>query len=177
VSGSRKVRIVKRDGSSEPYDGAKLAGTVYRAMWRGPGGRQCACHLAVAIGIHLRRSHLRRISSAAIFEMVVLALRRVGFTEPADRMEAHHRRRARLRGGLRVHHDSGQVSLWDKSWLGELGRRSWFLSRPTARILAGQVECELLEADVSDLSRQDVLERLNRLVSEYGLADAVPVAR
>ena len=176
MSGSRKIRIAKRDGSTEAFDPGKLAGAVYRVMEPGKDSLVRSRHLALAVGLYLHRAGRGRVSSAAVFEMTVQALRSVGMSDSADCLEAHRHGRAAARGRLSVLHDGGQATLWDKGWLAELAQRGWFLSREAARVLAGQVEAELLAAAMPSVTRHEVLERLNCRVAEYGLADAVPVA-
>ena len=64
---------------------------------------------------------------------------------------------------------------WDKRWLCEFAQCSWHVRPATARLLAGKVESELFAGTDLVVSRETVIARLNRWVSEYGLADAVPV--
>jgi hypothetical protein len=175
VNGSRKIRVIKRDGSEEPFDARKLGASMTRAMRGIGGGRYPADQLAEAIEIYVRRNGWRRVPSAAVFEMTVKALGCAELAEAGRAMEAHRAARQAGRRRLRVRHDDGQVTQWDKAWLGELARRSWYVSRSTGRLLAGQIEAELVSRGLAEIARQDVLEMLNRRVAEYGLADAVPV--
>ena len=175
MNGSRKIRVVKRDGTEEVFDPEKLAGAMARAMGGSYERFRCCRHIALGIGIYLRRSRWHRISSGAILEMVVKVLVRLGWSRPAERLQAHHRLRQDRRERLKVCHEGGEITLWDKSWLSQLAQRSWFLLPTTGRILAGQIERELLDGPLGVVSRRDVLDRLNRRVAEYGLADAVPV--
>lgn len=154
---------------------AKLAGTMFRAMRGASGGYYEACQLALAIEVYLDHSRSRRITSAALLEMAVKVLRQSGFPAAGNMVEAHHARRRARRRQLRIRHDDGKVTLWDKSWLGQLAERSWFLSRATGRMLAGEIESQLLAGEVGVMSRGDILGMLNELVAQYGLADAVPL--
>ena len=176
MSGSRMIRVRKRTGGDEPFDVAKLT----RAIWRGvqhTGGRYCdALDLAEAIRIHLRRTDTRDISSEELFETVLQVLKRVRMTEAGKVLDRHRRRRATRREGLVVFHGPGRATLWDKAWLGEHVRRAWRLSPTTARIIAGVIEAEMLEAYETVVTRDQVLQRMNACVAAFGLADAVPVA-
>ena len=175
MNGSGTVRVVKRDGTEEAFDVHKLAAALFRAM-RASGGRfRDADQLAQAIGIHLRRCGWSRVSSAAIFEMAIKVLRRCRLMRAAESLQSSRTERRLRRSRLRVRHHDGRTTLWDKSWLGELAQRSWFLSPRTGRLLAGEVEGALLGAEATVVSRQDVLDMLNERVAQYGLADAVPV--
>lgn len=176
MGGSGTIRVVKRDGRAEPFEPAKLAGSIGRAMRETVHRPSDARELALAIGLYLARSGWGCVSSAALFEMTVKVLRRAGLAEAADVLEADRRRRRAARDRLRVRHGGGKVTLWDKSWLGELAERGWLLSRSTARILAGEVERELLAGGAREVSRRDVLARLNAMVAAYGLAGSVPAS-
>lgn len=175
MSGSRKIRVIKRDGSEEPFDARKLAAAMARAMSRTDGQFHEACQLSEAIEIYVRRTGWRCVPTAAVYEMTVKALCCSGLARASKAMEAHRDRRQAGRRALRIRHDDGKLTQWDKSWLGELARRSWFLSPTTGRFLAGRVEAELIARRAAEVARYDVLEMLNRQVAEYGLADAVPV--
>jgi hypothetical protein len=175
VNGSRKVRVLKRDGTEEAFDPHKLAGAMFRAMRETEGRFYDAYQLAQALGMYLRRSRRRRISSAAIFEMAVKVLRRCRLGAAGEAMEAHRTERQVRRSRLHVCHDGDKLTLWDKNWLSQLAQRSWFLSPATGRILAAEIERSLLAARVTLVARQEVVDMLNGRVAEYGLADAVPV--
>jgi hypothetical protein len=169
------ISVVKRDGSVEPFDEAKLAGALRRGMDRRDDSQAQVENLARALGLYLRRLRRPRVSSTAIFEMVLKALRRVKMGDRAEMIELHRTLRRVRRRLLRVRHDDGQVTQWDKSWVVCLAERLWGLSRRTARILAGEVELDLLPQEECEIPRRDVVDALNRRVVEWGLADAVPV--
>jgi len=175
MDGSGTIRVLKRDGSAEDFNAPKLAACMYRAICR-RGGDYChARDLSVAIAIYLCRSRIACISSAAIFEMTLKVLRRVGFSRAAAALEGHGARRKRLRERLRLDHGGGRVTLWQKGWLREFACRSWHLSPAVGRILAGRIESSLLLGGKAAISRREVVELLNAEVTAFGLADAVPV--
>ena len=175
MNGSGTIRVVKRDGSGDMFSPRKLALAMYRGMRSSEGRYADALDLAVAIQIYLSRSGYLCISSAAIFEMAMKVLRRVRMAEVAETMEAHWRWREGRRRAIHIVHAGGNVTMWDKSWLAELARRSWHIMPSTARIIAGQIEMSLLQRKHSEYDREYLIERLNARVAEYGLADAVPV--
>lgn len=175
MDGSWTIHVQKRDGRAERFDAQKLAGAIWRGMRGAQRSYRNARDLAAAIEIYLVRTHVRCISSAALFEMSVKVLRRVGLGATADAAEAHHARRRKLRRRLRVRHDGGEVTLWDKSWLVALACCGWNVSQATARILAGHIEDELLTDAPRALARREVLDLLNVRVAQWGLAEAVPV--
>ena len=195
MNGSRTVRILKRDGSSEVFHSSKLAGSIFRGMrTSGEGSYPDAIDLAVAIGIYVQQGcQCPCVSSSAVFEMTLKVLRHVQFIAAADAMENYRVWRTSRRRQLRITHADGRVTHWDKGWLARVGAQSWKIGPGTARIIAADVEQELLTnaANVANISnaalpanrtgrqevflRQDVLELFNRRVAEFGLADAVPV--
>jgi len=175
VNGSRKVRVVKRDGSVEDFSRRKLAASMWRAMKGACGEFRDAVELTRAVEIYLVRRRCLCASSAAVMEMTVKVLRRVGLPAAADAMENHHSWRALRRKRLRLHHGGGRVTGWDKSWLAKFVCRSWGVLPVTGRIVAGMLESELLAEDRRQFTREEVIARMNGYVASLGLADAVPV--
>ncbi len=175
MDGSRKIRVIKGDSTEEPFDARKLAASMFRAMEGRRGRLYDAVQLSIAIGIYLKRSSLLTVTSDALSEFAVKVLRRCRLSEAASAMEDFRQRRRIRRTRLAVRHEGGKVTMWDKGWLSSWAQSSWLLSRTTSRILAGQVERELLDSEAIVVSRLEVLDMLNRRVAEYGLADAVPV--
>jgi hypothetical protein len=175
MNANQGIVVRKRNGRTEPFDAGKLAGALWRGMEDAVGTYRDARDLAEAIEIYLHRRGQQDISSRAIFEMAMKVLRRAGLSEAAELVELHATLRAIRRDQLRVRHHSGELTAWDKSWLTDLGERIWGLSRSTARVLAAEVEDDLLSPEPLEVGRDDVVGLFNEKVSEFGLADAVPV--
>lgn len=175
MTASGKIKVRKRDGSLEAFAPARLASTMARGLARTGGPERLGRDLARAVELYLRRCRRTVVSSTALFEMAVKALRRVCMGEAAEVIELHRTLRAVRRPLLRVRHDGGQVTTWDKSWVALMGERTWGLSRRTARIFAGEIELHLLPQQSRIVDRQDVIALLNERVVQFGLADAVPV--
>lgn len=169
------IRVIKRDGSFEAFDLAKLAASIWGAMKSRHGSYFDAMELAKAVSVYIERMDWPIVSSAAIFEMTLKVLRRVYFTDSARAYEEAHQFRKSRRKQFRIVHGNGRVTMWDKSWLAKVACRSWQLSPGTARILAGHVEAQLLSDGGRWISRNDAIATLNELVAQFGLADAVPV--
>lgn len=174
MDGSRTIRVSKRDGSEEGFDRLKLASSMWRAMRLTDGQYRDACELASAIELYMERRGRRRVGSNVLFEMALKVLRRCRLGKAAGAMERHRWCRQKARARLRLRHEGGEVTEWEKAWLAEWARRSWLVSRTTARILAAEVEAELLAGSRLHVDRREALDLLDRRVSEYGLADAVP---
>ena len=175
MNGSRTIRVAKRDGTFEAFARDKLAAAMYKVMREGPESFADAREIALAIDIYLEQKGWNTVSSAAIFEMVLKTLRRIGMDLPAAIMETHHTWRARRRRGMKVRYDDGRTARWDKGWLVKLIRRSWLLGRPVGRILAGDIETSVLERSGGVIDRISLIEQVNAAVAACGLADAVPV--
>ncbi len=172
---SRKTRVRKRDGSVEDFDVAKLAGAIRRVLDRLEGVCADPEDLARGIQLYLQRSRRATVSSSAVFGMLVKVLRRVRLGDAAELFELHRTLRMVRRRLLRIRHDDGCATQWDKSWLAAIAERMWHVSRTTARMLAGEIELHLLPQEEAEVSRDEVLLMLNCHVSQWGLAEAVPV--
>ncbi len=175
MSGSRTIRVLKRERSVECFDSQKLAASMWRAMRGTHASFDHARQLAEAIETYLCRRVAGCVSSSAIFEMAVKAFRHVGLDAAAEAAESYQTWRNIRRTQLRIRHDGERLTYWDKEWLCEFASCSWHVSPAAARMLAGRVELRLLEQGHKVIARQAVIDLLNQVVSEYGLADAVPV--
>lgn len=176
MSGSRTIRVLKRDGRTEDFNRGKLACAMWRAM-RGTGTRRSdARELASAVAIYLDSKSKYTVSSSAVFEMGLKVFRRVAMYPAAKVFEAHRVWRDDGRKALRVAHESGRETRWDKGWLAEVISHSWHIQLEVSRILAGEVENRVLQERRETISRLEVLDIANETVASYGLADAVPVA-
>lgn len=172
--GSRRISVVKRDSSIEPFDRNKLRSCLLRALMPSPKAIEYAEVVSSAVRRFLVRRSQRCISSAALLEMALTALRAAGLAEAAASMEQAHARRNSLRSQLRLHHDQGPPSAWSKSWLAQHARRDCRVSRNVARFLAGQVEQHLLAAGQPDVSRESAMQALGQIAAEYGLVCQLP---
>ena len=175
MSRSKPIRVIKRDGTVEPFDETKLAASMWAAMDGVEGEYEDARELARAVGCYLHRIEWPCVASAAVFEMALKILRRVQFRRAASVFETRRQRRKACRKRIRVIHDGGQITAWDKSWLVKLAARVWHVTDRTGRIVAGQLEQELLDEEVRWIRRGDLVDRLNDHMLDFGLADAVPV--
>jgi transcriptional regulator NrdR family protein len=175
MNGSGTIRVVKRDGSVELFCSRKLAGAIWRALSETGGRYRDANDLAEAIRIFLTRSRRICVASAVLLEMVLKVLRRADQGPAADAMEAWRDWRAIRREQLKLVYEDGKTACWDRNWLAQIATRSWNVSPSCARIVAGQIERDLLSEDVASVARSAVFDRLNARMAELGLADAVPV--
>jgi len=169
---SRKINVVKRDGSMEPFDVHKLAASLRRAGCE--DGYREAIALASGMCIHLVRKGVSRIDHSEILGMVRKILGDRAF-DGMTVIELHCRLRDEMRKEVFVRYDDGNFVRWDKSWMVGLIHRMWDVSIPVSRILAGEIEMELLESTKKVFDRNELVRIINVLVSAFGLADAVSV--
>ena len=176
MNGSGMIEVRKKSGSVEKFDTKKLAGCIWRAVDVVSEDYTTAWELARAVEIYLRRKDTKDVTSSAILEMVLKAMRRVKLGEAAEVLELHTALRSIRRKMLRVNHGQGQITSWDKNWLVNVGKKIWGLSDSVARIIAGEIEVEILPASQERIiTRDEVYAKLNERVAEFGLADAMPV--
>ncbi|HNX26271.1 MAG TPA: hypothetical protein PKK48_02590 [Phycisphaerae bacterium] len=170
------IKVRKRDGSVEAFDEQRLRGVIARGIFAaGCEDFTFAGELAAAIHFYLKHSRQCLITSSALFEMTLKAMQRVDMHTAARRLELHRSARDMKRRLLRISHGECTTTLWDKSWLAEFACRSWNVSHRTGRILAGEVESSILRSGKTIVPRGEIVLMLNRLVSQFALADAVPV--
>jgi hypothetical protein len=177
-NGSRMVLVVKRGGGTEPFKLEKLR----RCFWQALGGEGClfqsAQCLAQAVGIYLRREDRWRISSRALLEIAMRALRQTGYEDAASQLEGYHRRRLGARRRLKVTQAPrpGELAAsemwtfrWDRDWVTRQIEQRWAVGRPAAAVISADIESELLE-NKSHIDRQALLDLIDERVEHYGLA-------
>jgi hypothetical protein len=172
---SWKISVLKRDGSIEPFDRLKLRGCLLRALPSCGEEYYLAEALSAAIECYLHRIGRRCVSSAALLEMALEALCSANQDPSARRLEHRHRRRLAMRNALHIRHGQARTA-WSKQWLAQLASARWELSRPAARIVAGDVEEHLLTHPRRHLSRRQALLLLDEAMSAYGLAETATAA-
>ena len=96
--------------------------------------------------------------------------------EAADALRMHCGETHAWRRAMSVRHYDGKVTYWDKAWLSELACKSWYLMPRTGRLIAAELEEQLRCANKEIVSRGELVEMVNRCVTELGIGDAVPVA-
>jgi len=175
VNGSGTIRVLKRDGGSEPFQTLKLAGAMWRGMQQTRGRFRDARDLAEAIEVHLGRTKQYTVTSDTVFSMAIRVLRRTRMGRAGQVIETHRLWRRAQRSGVLLYHGPNKITLWDKSWLCQVVQNAWGVSLATARTVAGAVEDDLLGTDEIMVTREEVLTRMNEAVAQFGLAEAVPV--
>ena len=174
MSTSRKIVVVKKDGFKEPFDQGKLASSIWKGISRTGRNYRDAMALSRAIFVYLQRKAVAEVSSHEVGVLMLRALKKVGMGDGGVVIELHSILRNEHRSEFVVIHTNGSSTTWDKSWVALLVSQMWHISRNVARIIAGEIEMELLEQNGRMIHRDEVVARLNDKVSQYGLADAVP---
>ena len=163
------IQVLKRDGAVEPFSADRLRACLWRVLRCGDQGNLLPRLLCEAIAIHLRRRGTAKVSSAALFEMALLALRETDQPAAADALEEHRRWRHQARRTLWLIGEDGRRRPWDRGWLTARLQSRWAISRPAARAIGGILESELLgQADPLPAQRLDDL--IDERVENYGLA-------
>ena len=150
---SRMITVLKRDGSLEPFTPEKLRAALMRVLPEGVDSFGRASVLTSTIECYLLSHGPRFVSSGALLEIALAALRAIHLERSARQWEQHHSRRWQLRRQLVIHHNSSGDSDWSKNWLVSHLCAHWSLGRPTARVLAGQVEQQLMPMVRRQLAR------------------------
>lgn len=168
------ISVIKRDGSTEGFERLKVRSCLMRALAGEIDGLYQADVLSSALEFYLHRRKLRCISSPALMEMVLTALKAAGQKRAARRMERFHARRMGLRGRLVLHHGFGPPTAWSKEWLAHHARSLYDLGATAARILAGDVELQLLRRRRREIGRGEVMRMLHREAQAFGLTALSP---
>jgi len=141
------IRVLKRDGTSEPFDRYKLRGCLLgllRSLGEDPWHGEV---LSSAVEQYLRRRGILCITSAALLEMVLTTLRISGLGRAGAELERRHAARLAMRARLILVHGAGVRTAWSKDWLVRRlcsrwrwpGRSSWSCSAGGAARSAGKM--------------------------------------
>ena len=102
--------------------------------------------------------------------MVLTTLRISGLADVASELERRHAARLSMRSRLVLDHGMGVRTVWSKDWLVRRLCSRWSLGLPAARILAGEIELELLGQSLNVIRRRVVEAMLTDRVVACGLA-------
>lgn len=160
-----QIRVIKTDGSTEPYLHTKVLGTFHHALGMLPDAPIFAAEqLAEAVTFYLyRHKPAGAISTDEIHLMVESVLSATGFSRAAESLNRYRlmrklkRRRVVVLGDARG--DAEEASEWDKSRLAASLMRTYQIDALTARAIAGSVEEKVIGMNVSRL-RKSLLRQL-----------------
>lgn len=168
------IIIAKRDGSFEPFRAAKLRRCLMLAM------RSCHCDIArvadalvEAVARHLREwDGPEPPASAYLYHCARTVLRQTGLGEAARRLADHRRQRVAQRRRLRVFDPQrlGDGSApWRKGPVVATLEHRYGLTRPVARILAGEIEARAFALKYRLIAKPLVDELICNELAAWGL--------
>ncbi len=155
-----RVRVMKTDGTAEPYLHTKVLGTFHHALSAaGEPNLYAAEQMAQAVTYYLHSgSSGRTVTSDEIHLMIQAVLHDTGHCAAAEALNQHRMQRKLLRKRIEVINDSAHespcVSAWSKSVIVEHLMRRHHLNRPLARAIAGQVEEKVFRMEILRIRRE-----------------------
>lgn len=139
-----QIRVIKADGSTEPYLHTKVLGTLHRVLAGiDKDGFDIAEMLAEAItGFLYQQTPAEDLTAEQIHFMVLSVLSGAGFEEAAEALQHHRLCRSLQRHRIEV--IDSQWPQWDKSRIVEDLVCRYRMDRLMARTIAGTVEDKIL---------------------------------
>lgn len=174
------VRVIKRDGTTELFQVAKLRRCVALAMRSCHQDADLSDALAQSVALHLRQcENPSPPSSEYVFHCARTVLMHTGMKEAARELVAHHRQRTARRKRLRVvdgRRPESSDERWRKAAVARTLRERHGLSIATARILAGEVEARVFALDLAVVTRDLVSELILNELLAWGLVGGPEIA-
>jgi hypothetical protein len=171
------IVIAKRDGSREPFQPGKLRRSLLLALQSCPCDvEQVADALAGAVAHHLRACvEPDPPSSAYVYRCACTVLRRTGLSQAARRLTAHRRQRL-LQRCRRCVYDPRRPERrpvgWQKARVVAVLEGRYGLTRPVARIIAGEIEKRAFALGCRLIPKPLVSELIRSELAAWGLAAA-----
>jgi hypothetical protein len=169
------IVIAKRDGSREPFQTGKLRRSLLLALRCSPcDAEQVADALAAAVALHLRATlEPDPPSSAYVHHCACTVLRRTGLSRAARRLASHRRQRLLQRCRRWVYDprrpERRPVS-WQKARVVAVLEGHYGLTRPVARIIAGEIEGRAFALGCRLIPKPLVGELVRSELAAWGLA-------
>jgi hypothetical protein len=168
------IIIAKRDGSFEPLRVAKLRRCLMLAM------RSCHCDVAQvadalveAVACHLREwDRSEPPTSAYLYRCACTVLRQTGLGEAARRLAGHRRQRVAQRRRVGVFDPRGLgdgTRPWRKALVVAALEHRYGLTRPVARILAGEIEARVFALKYRLIAKPLLDELIRNELAAWGL--------
>jgi hypothetical protein len=148
-----QIRVIKADGSSEPYLHTKVLGTLHRALaGTQTDGLDAAEMLAEAVTLYLyQQTHPDELTTDGIHQMVLAVLCASGFEGAAEALQAWRLSRRLQRHRIEVL--DSEWPAWDKSRIaGDLVQR-YRVDPLLARTIAGTVEEKVLRIGLTRIRK------------------------
>jgi transcriptional regulator NrdR family protein len=173
-----QIRVIKSDGSTEPYLHTKVFGSLHRAMAVEVSDCiETAQILSDAVTYFLyRRSGPRSLTTDQIHQMILTVLEGAGFRYAAECLNAHRLNRRLERHRIEV--IDSEFGAWDKQHIIRELTEQYNIEPSLARAIAGSVEDTVLRMGVLHI-RKGMIRHLvmtdmeNMLDAQHQLADSV----
>lgn len=181
------IRVMKRDGSIEPFVFAKLINCIqsgFRASGEPPErGATTSRELAGAVKAYLEKTHPdTAVPSEHLAELVELVLTQTGYTAASMAVKQHTQLRTQQRRWLRVAHrrrrDGRYVQKqWNKSHIDQYLRNEHRLDTPASRMIASRVEQLVFNCGLKVVTTGLVEEMTRSELLAWGLLPGALVVR
>jgi hypothetical protein len=157
-----RVRVLKTDGTAEPYLHTKVLGTFHHALSAaGDPNLFAAEQMAQAVTYYLyNRPAPRTVTSDEIHLMILAVLEDTGHPAAAEALNQHRIGRKLLRKRIVVLNDNDSpdeqtsAEAWSKSKIVEHLVRRCHLNRALARVIAGQVEEKVFRMEIFRIRKE-----------------------
>lgn len=148
-----QIRIIKADGSTEPYLHTKVLGSLHRAMAAVEVDcLETAQMLSDAVTYFLyRRFKGESLTTDQIHQMILTVLEGSGFAVAAEALTSHRLNRRLQRRRISV--TDSEYVLWDKGLIVRELVERYQTNRPLARVIAGTVEEKILRMGALHIRR------------------------
>jgi len=149
-----RIRVMKTDGTAEPYLHTKVLGTFHHALSEsGEPNLYAAEQMAQAVTYYLySQPHSRTVTTDEIHLMIQSVLCDTGHILAAEALNQHRNQRKLQRRRIEVVEDTPDDNAaavpWSKSAIVEHLVSRYHLRRSLARVIAGQVEETIFRMEI-----------------------------
>ncbi len=180
MSDVRRVQVVKRDGSKEPFEFAKLRRSVAAAMRTCHYEDRYADALCRAVTLHIDQSARRHPTTEYVFRCVRAVLSETGLTDVGEQFALFRRRRDSQRRDLCVigaRRAQGRTVPWDRGRVTRTLEKRYGVGHATARIVSGEIERRVLGLGYKTLTAALVSELLRSELRAWGIVPETAIGR
>ena len=151
-----QIRVIKSNGSTEPYLHTKVLGTLHRAMAAVQSDcLETAQMLSDAVTYFLyRHPDSKVLTTDQVHQMILTVLDGAGFGSASEHLNAHRLNRRLARRRIEV--TDSETSVWDKECIVRDLMGQYCLERPLARTIAGSVEEKVLRMGVMRIRKATI---------------------
>lgn len=170
------VILIKRDGSLERFNRAKLRNCLLKVFAGRNYDPALADPLARAIEVHLRDWRGAQLPSTEhLYRCLRTVLTQTGLSDAAGELALHRRVRQMRRERLAVvetTQDRASAPRWDKKLIIQRLQDHYRVRPAVARYLAGRIESQVLGLNADAISQTHLRRLIRKELLEWGLVDA-----